>query len=86
MDLDVPEGDPGQTLMSAEPCSECSLSSYPDSGTEESDVEDGALCRRFSHLLSERMSTGGPMLARVQRHWIPAIASFIHFHLTWTKG
>ena len=30
MDLDVPDGDPGQALMLAELLSECSLSSCPD--------------------------------------------------------
>ena len=47
---------------------ELSLSSYPDSGTEDSDIEDEASWRRFSHLLTKRMSTGRPLLARVQKH------------------
>ena len=75
MDLDIPVEDPGQALISARPLGECSLSSYPDNGTENSDVEDRALCRCFSRLLSERMSAGGPLLARVQRHRMPAKAS-----------
>ena len=50
----------------------CSLSSCPDSGTEDSDVEDGASRRDFSHLLSERMSSGGPLRTRVQKHQTPA--------------
>ena len=36
------------------------------------DVKDGASRRRFSRLLSERMSVGGPLLARVQKHRTPA--------------
>ena len=67
MDLDVP----------VRGLSQDSLSLCPDSGTEDSDVEDGASHRRFSHLLSETMSTGGPLLARVQRgqkHQTPAKA------------
>ena len=50
----------------------CSLSSCPDSGTEDSDIEAGVSCRRFSRLLGDRMSTGGPLLARVQKHRTPA--------------
>ena len=75
MDLDVPEGNPGQALMSAEALCEHSLSSCPDSGTEDSVIEDRASCRWFSCLLSKRLSAGGPLLARVQRHWLPATAS-----------
>ena len=65
MDLDVPEDDPGQALMSAEPLGECSLSLCPDNDTEDSDVQDGASCRHLSCLLSERMSAGGLLLPRL---------------------
>ena len=54
------------------PLGQCSLSSCPNSGTEDSDVEDGESRRSFSRLLCERMSSGGPLLARVQKHWTPA--------------
>ena len=75
MDLDVPVEDPGHTLISAEQLCECSLSTCPDSGTKDSNVEDGVSHRRFSRLLSERISASRPLLARVQRHWTPAMAS-----------
>ena len=76
MDLDVPVEDPCLALPSARPLGECSLSSCPDSGMEDFDIEDGAQCRRFSHLLSERMSAGRPLFAlRMQRHRTPAKAS-----------
>ena len=45
-----------------------SLSSCPDSGTKDSNVEDGASRRRFSRLLGEGMLTGEHLLARVQKH------------------
>ena len=61
MDLDGPVPD----FMLAGAPSGCSLSSCPDSGTEDSDVEDGVSRRHFACLLGERMSTGGPLLARV---------------------
>ena len=65
MDLDIPEGDPDQGLVSGEPLGEHSLSSGPDSGTEDSNVEDGVSRRRFSYLLSERLSAGRPLLVQV---------------------
>ena len=68
MDLDVPLEDLGQDLILAAAPSWCSLSSYPDSDTEDSDLKDGASGRRFSCLLSKRMSSGGLLLARVQKH------------------
>ena len=72
MDLDIPVADPNQDLALARPLGGGALSSFPDSGTEDSDAE--ASHRRFSHLLSEKMSAGGPLLARVQKHWMPAKA------------
>ena len=68
MDLDVPLESLGPDLTLAGPPGGCSLSSCPDSGTEDSDVVDGTSRRSFSRLLSEGMSTGGPLLARVQKH------------------
>ena len=75
MDLDVPQGDPGQALMSVELLGEYSLSLCPDSDIEDSDIEDGASCRWFYCLLSERLSPGRPLLVRVQRHRLPTAVS-----------
>ena len=54
---------------------ELSLSSCPDSGMEHSDIEDRVSWRCFSRLLSKRMSAGGPLLARVQKHQQTTAAS-----------
>ena len=75
MDFDLPVEYVSQALTLARPLGECSLSSSPDSGTDDSNLEGIALRRRFSRLLSERMSAGGALLARVQRHRMPAKAS-----------
>ena len=72
MDLDMPLGTAGQDLTLAGAPGGCFLSLCPDSGTEDSDVEDGASRRCFSCSLSERMSASGPLLARVQKHQMPA--------------
>ena len=68
MDLDGPG--PDSTSVGASGW--CSLFSYPYNGSGDSDVEDRESRRRLSRLLSERMSTGGPLLARVQKHQTPA--------------
>ena len=67
-DLEVPEGSQDQASASAEWLMELDLSSFPDSRSEDSDVENEASRRRFAHLLSERMSPSGPLLLWVQRH------------------
>ena len=65
--------------MSAEPLKSPqknhSESSCPDSGAEESDIEDGVSHRHFSDLSSERTSASRPLLVRVQKHWQLAMVS-----------
>ena len=50
MDLLTPEGDIDKASTLAEQLMEMALSSCPDSGAEDSDIEDGASQRRFSCL------------------------------------
>ena len=54
--------------MSVVQLMELSLSSCPDSRTEDSDIEDGASQKHFSCSMNKIMLAGRPFLARVQKH------------------